>query len=400
LKLAKAIGINWTRLHDAGCAYTCWGYLEPAKGQWNFRDEDIARYRAHHIEILGMLGTAPPWATGVPQKPNGPDYWDRWVEPLDNNDYANCVRVVASRYKEQIHNWDIWNEPWGRFWSKWDAKKNEIARSPSAAEDFAKLQKAGYDAAKQVDPKFTIVGIDTMGGNVGQRWTKPLVDLGALSSCDVYDYHFYNTDLTGYPHDAADRTFGESWAPIEKLDKPVWMSEGNGANRAIVRGFYHHTLPPTVPGEDFLRLCDYQSRYMTRVLSLGVKKIFLYSINVGGEWRAGPGDFQCLVNDDAFAHPQAAAHSALAFELEDTKFAKHIELVKGIHAYVFSAKDRSVAVILSEAKYDRFVPPHPKDGAVRDLFGNDVSENVPFTGTTMYVSSTGDAQSLEQLLVR
>ena len=52
--LAKAIGINWTRLHDAGCAYTCWSFLEPHEGQWTFKDEDIARYRAHHISILGM----------------------------------------------------------------------------------------------------------------------------------------------------------------------------------------------------------------------------------------------------------------------------------------------------------------------------------------------------------
>src|SRR5262249_30251697 len=64
IKLAKAIGLNWTRLHDAGCAYTCWAFLEPQKGQWRFSDEDIARYRANRIEILGMLGTAPPWATG------------------------------------------------------------------------------------------------------------------------------------------------------------------------------------------------------------------------------------------------------------------------------------------------------------------------------------------------
>ena len=372
LLLAKAIGVNWTRLHDAGCAYTCWAFVEPHKGQWTFHDDDIARYRKNHIEILGMLGTAPPWATGVPAKPNGPDYWDRWVEPRDNADYANYVHVMTSRYKDAIRYWDIWNEPWGKFWSKWDDAEKKIDRSATPAEDFAKLQAAAYDAAKKVDPNLTLTGIDTMGGSIGVKWTKPLVDLGALSTCDVYDYHFYNTEQNGFPKDAADRTFEDSWRPAidhlgGKLDKPVWMSEGNGANRMIVRGMYHYTLPPSVADEDFLRLCDYQSRYMTRVLSRGVKKIFMYGINVGGEWRAGPGDFQTLVNDDAFAHPEAAAHSALAYELEDTHFIERIDPVKGIHAYLFEGPKRSEAVILSEAKFASYIPPHLKDGAVRDL---------------------------------
>ncbi len=403
LLLCKAIGINWTRLHDAGCAYTCWAFVEPNKGQWTFHDADIARYREHHIEILGMLGTAPPWATGVPAKPNGPEYWDRWLEPKDNADYANYVRVMTSRYKDTIRYWDVWNEPWGKFWSKWDTSTTKPVRSPTAADDFARLQTAAFDAAKKVDPTLMITGIDTMGGNVGERWTKPLVDLGALSTCDIYDYHFYNTEMNGFPHDAADRTFDDSWSPAidhfgGKLDKPVWMSEGNGANHMITRGFYHYTLPSSVPSEDFLRLCDYQSRYMTRVLAQGVKKLFLYGINVGGEWRAGPGEFQCLVNDDAFAHPEAAAHSALAYELEDTHFVKQLDPGDGIHAYLFTGNGRSVAVILSEAKFAKYVLPHPNDGLARDLFGNDVKVGELFRGTTVFVSSPTDVETLVKQL--
>ena len=83
-----------------------------------------------------------------------------------------------------------------------------------------------------------------MGGSVGPKWTGALVDLGALKTCDVYDYHFYNAELTGFPKDAADRTLDESFGMINSgRDKPVWMTEGNGANRTIVRGFFHYTLP-------------------------------------------------------------------------------------------------------------------------------------------------------------
>jgi hypothetical protein len=399
--LAKAIGINWTRLHDAGCAYTCWAFLEPHKGQWTFRDDDIARYRAHHISILGMLGTAPPWATGVPEKPNGPEYWDRWNEPRDVKDYANYATVVATRYKDQIRYWDIWNEPWGKFWSKWDDQAKKSARSPNAPDEFAALQQAGFEAIRAVDPDMMVMGVDTMGGSVGPKWTLAMLNAGALATCDLYDYHYYNSELTGFPGDEAERTLNESFGVAMlggKLGKPIWMSEGNGANRTIVRGFYHYTLPPTVPDEDFVRLCDYQSRYMTRILSLGVEKIFLYSINVGGEWRAGPGEFQCLVTDDAFAHPQAAAHSALAYELEDTHFAKDISPVEGIHIYILSGIGRSVAVVLSSPTHAAYVLPHPKNSAVRDLFGNDLRMGEIFRGTTVYISSPTDAETLAKQL--
>ena len=177
--LAKAIGINWTRLHDAGCAYTCWAFIEPHKGKWAFRDADIARYRDHHISIFGMLGTAPPWATGVPEKPNGPEYWDRWNEPRDVADYANYAKVVAAQYKDSIRAWDVWNEPWGKFWSKWDPATTQSSRSPSAAEDYARLQDAGYKALKGVDPTLLVAGINTMGGSVGPKWTGGLVDQNA-----------------------------------------------------------------------------------------------------------------------------------------------------------------------------------------------------------------------------
>jgi hypothetical protein len=392
--LAKAIGINWVRLHDAGEALSCWAFLEPHKGQWIFQDEKIQRYRTHHIEILGMLGTAPPWATGVPEQPGGPDYWERWNEPRDVTDYANYCRVLAARYKDSIRVWDIWNEPWGRFWSKWDPATTKSSRSPTAPQDFAKLQQAGYEAVKSVDPALQVAGIDTMGGSVGAKWTAPLVGADALKTCDVIDYHFYNSELTGFPNDAADRTLKESFGMIHNLAQPIWMSEGNGANREVVRGFYHYTLPDSVPQEDFVRLADYQSRYMTRVLSKHVKKIFLYSINVGGEWRPGPAEFQCLVTDDGFAHPQAAAHSELAYELEDTHFVKQVDPAQGIHAYVFEGKNRSVAVILSEAKYGNYVLPRLNDAAVRDFFGNDVKAGDTFSGTTVFISTTQDISTL------
>ena len=65
-QMAKAVGVNWTRLHDAGLEYIGWYHLEPQKGTWVFRNKEIARYRRDHIKVLGLLSTAPPWASYYP----------------------------------------------------------------------------------------------------------------------------------------------------------------------------------------------------------------------------------------------------------------------------------------------------------------------------------------------
>ncbi|MDH7569685.1 MAG: hypothetical protein QHJ73_08880, partial [Armatimonadota bacterium] len=61
--MAKAVGANWTRLHDAGLQYLGWYHLERRPGEWTFYDKEIHRYRRDHIKILGELGTAPEWAS-------------------------------------------------------------------------------------------------------------------------------------------------------------------------------------------------------------------------------------------------------------------------------------------------------------------------------------------------
>ncbi|HTL28494.1 MAG TPA: hypothetical protein VL282_04715, partial [Tepidisphaeraceae bacterium] len=347
--------------------------------------------------VFGSISTAPCWATSVGGETRG--YWERFVQPEDWDAWQNYVTTVVKRYRGTIDYWDTWNEPWGKFWSKWDPQTNtQQPRSPDAARDFAKLQKLGYEAAKGVDKGVHIAGINTYSN--GGDWTRQLVQFGAQDTCDIYDYHHYNSEFTGFPNDAVERGYREALGAIGKIDKPVWMTEGNGANRLLKRGFYRYTLPEGIPTEDFVRTSDLTARYMIRLLSMNVAKIFLYHINVGGAFAVGPNAFQSLVTDDGFVHPQAAAHSQLAHELEDTKFVKHVDLAGGIHAYVFQSGDHAVAAILSEPKFRKdYVLPHPREGTVRDLFGNDLPDGAMFTGTAVYIGAT-KIDELEPLLTK
>ena len=61
----------------------------------------------------------------------------------------------------------------------------------------------------------------------------------------------------------------------------------------------------------------------------------------------GPVDWTTLVTADGYLHPSAAAHSALAWLLEDTEFVRCVTLADGVYAYLFRGPARSVAAITS-----------------------------------------------------
>lgn len=419
--MAKAVGINWVRLHDAGIESVAWSFVEPEKGRWVWRDEEIERYRKHDLSILATLSQSPGWASGL----GGPvaGYWDRYYQPANVEDFANYVRTVTARYQGHVTHWDVWNEPWMKFWSKYDPAKKEAGRSPTAAADFARLQQAAYAAAKGVNPDFTVLGLNSTGGGHGSGWTKQLIDAGGLGeSCDAYSYHSYTNEFSGFPGDAASRHFLDAFGPLlagrrpataattgpatvpagpavpaADLDKPVWMTEGSGTNLLITRGLYHHAAPGE-DAEDPLDTADRLARYEVSTLSQGVAKLFLYHTNVPGHFSPGPGAFQTLVTDDGYVHPSAAAHAALAWHVEGKRFVKRVEVARGVFASIFVGGGHSVAVLTSARDHAPYTPPAAVAMDTRDLFGNDVKDDTPFDGRTTYVDLQGTPADLEKAL--
>jgi hypothetical protein len=147
------------------------------------------------------------------------------------------------------------------------------------------------------------------------------------------------------------------------MPKPVWMTEGSslyGTSKS--QGFYRHTLsgPNT---EDSTATADKLCRYVVSMLSQGVEKVFLYSMaTAGSEWAV-------LVNFDNSMHPAGAAHSNMAWQLEDTKFSKRIEVAPNVFAFLFSGKGRSVAVLAPKERTNYKLPKNAKV-TTSDLWGN------------------------------
>jgi hypothetical protein len=399
IQMAKAMGINWTRLHDAGASYIGWDFVEREKGKWNFRDTKIQRFRQNNIKILGGLSTTPQWARTMKESHDG--YADRWSQPSDFADYANYVKTITQRYKGVIDAYEVWNEPWlsKLFWhTHFD---NGHKAGPAPQRDYARLMQAAYRAAKAVDPNITIAGINTTthdaepGFIEASQWTRGVIENGGLDACDVISYHQYMGSVSAFPGDEVEKGFHKGLDPIlqtlGKMPKPVWMTEGSslyGTGKS--QGFYRHTLssPNT---EDSTAVADKLCRYVVSMLSQGVEKVFLYSMaTAGSEWAV-------LVNFDNSMHPAGAAHSNMAWQLEDTKFSKRVEVAPNVFAFLFSGKGRSVAVLAPKEQATYTLPKNTKL-TMNDLWGNTLPGGAKLGTTLSYVSTTGSVSDLEQQL--
>ena len=405
LTMAKAVGINWVRLHDAGTEYIGWSFLEPEKGQWQFRDADLQRYRDHHLKILGLLSTTPGWASNLGKPANG--YFDRYLEPLSMDDWANAVRTIVSHHRGLIDSYEIWNEPWGSsFWSfkinpKPGANANDrFVPSDTPSQDYARLQNVAYRAAHDVFPQVTIVGFNTYGSEHGTKWTKDVLDFGGMDTCDGVSYHHYENGLTGFPNDPTEKAYRAAVGPIiEKLGrvpKPVWMSEGAPLSGDVSNGFYRYTLPYE-NGNDNWRIADRLARFVISRKAQGEAHEFLYTMH-GHSTFGGSVEWTTLVTAEGFLHPSAAAHSALAWLLEDTSFVKRVTLAEGVYADLHSGPDRAVAAVTTGPIHAAYQLPSAAEVETLDLFGNPLPAGTAMDDHVHYVQCTAGLAKLQAAL--
>lgn len=404
LTMAKAAGVNWMRLHDAGTEYIGWSFLEPEKGKWQFRDSDLQRYRDHNLKILGLLSTSPGWASNLGRPATG--YFDRYLEPLSMDDWANAVRTIVAHNKGLIDSYEIWNEPWGSsFWSfKANPKPtpggDQFVPSETPSKDYAQLQKTAYAAAHEVFPNVTIVGFNTYGAANGTKWTKDVLDFGGLEACDAISYHHYENALTGFANDPTAKAYQAAVGPIidkfGRVPKPVWMSEGAPLSGDVSSGFYHYTLPYE-NGNDNWRIADRLARFVISRKATGEKHEFLYTMH-GISTFGGGVDWTTLVTAEGYLHPSAAAHSALAWLIEDTNFVKQVTLADGVYAYLFSGPNRAVAAITTGPTHAAYKLPTATGVQLLDLFGNFVAPGTAIDDHVHYVVSNAGLAKLQAAL--
>ena len=210
--MAKA-GARFWRLHDMP-SYTQWYMVEPEKGRWVWYDEAIDAMRERGMEVFGVFCRTPEWAG---RDPGGERVNSTAWPPRDWDEYGEYVYRTVEHYRDQIHCWEAWNEPWGRgFWA-------------GTPEEYGKLLEVTHAQAKRADPGCTIVG--------GCFWppepefTDRVLATGALSLMDAVSYHHYcepDAVAMGQVKDWYEHMRGKIDAAGGK-ELPLWMTEGGTA---------------------------------------------------------------------------------------------------------------------------------------------------------------------------
>ncbi len=231
---------------------------------WDKYDFIFGEMRRLGLEPIVRIDRPPAWARAHAKQT--PEFKARLaingyaIGPPDNYaDYADFVRAVAARYREQMRFIQIWNEP--NLTDEWNGQ------TPSPAQ-FVDLLKAGYTSAKAANPAVVIL-FPSLAPTDGLDLTAPLTDLEfldqvyALGGGQYFDIMSAQAYGLGQPPEEHRyirlRTRGDwSWRqPIDTridvsrlaLVREVMERHGDAAKAIWISEFGYVTESPAVPPE-------------------------------------------------------------------------------------------------------------------------------------------------------
>ncbi|MGB8648824.1 MAG: hypothetical protein WCF84_26545 [Anaerolineae bacterium] len=141
LTLIQNMGFSWVKQEFA------WRDMEGAgKGafDWSHSDQVIIAANRKKLDLLARIDNSPDWAApgcfSVEKSTMGP--------PAKTQDWVDFLKAFATRYKQRVRAYEIWNEP--------NLSREWCNRPPSPSE-YAKFLQASYQAIKSVDPNAMII---------------------------------------------------------------------------------------------------------------------------------------------------------------------------------------------------------------------------------------------------
>ncbi|MEW6355566.1 MAG: endo-1,4-beta-xylanase [Planctomycetota bacterium] len=355
MQVANRTGIKWTRIHDASTV-THWQTAEPEKGTFRWFDEEVDLVKKHGVEILGEFLRVPEWASSAPQET--PGHEKRLFPPRNMDEYRNYVKTVVSHYKDRIHHWEIWNEPYGSGFFR------------GTPEQYAQLAQATVKAVKETDPNCTLLGPCTCGHV--PEWTKKVIAAGGLNGVDIFSYHGYG--MVGFPAYGRITEFaGQSRRP----PLPIWNTETGDTSESFYTNMDDEYLDSYVrwlSANPWDQVAALTVRYYVLALAGGAEKYFQYwSVYEEGLLPRLPA--MSIFEYDGSLRPFGVAYVVAVSLLDGSKFHKRVEASKQVEAYVFAAHDgKAIAVLFANnVPMGKTVPVSiaVEKARVRDIMGNE-----------------------------
>lgn len=220
-------GIKWLRIEMRS------DRIAPTPGSRDFAGYDtlITNAREQGFEPLGLLdygslsnSSAPATVTADPSLgAAGTELFIRQTyPPADYVAYKAYVTEVVSRYKDNIHAWQVWNEPnLAQYWR-------------GTASEYARFLAETHAAVKAVDPEAQVVlGSLALTGSLSSFAPTDFLPrilhdptFPAAKYFDVVDVHSYSSG-SGSKAEAKQRIdyVRRELAKVGAADRPVWVTE-------------------------------------------------------------------------------------------------------------------------------------------------------------------------------
>jgi hypothetical protein len=223
---AAEMGVQWQRILFDWSAIQRSG---PAEWSFGWSGEDMARReREAGRPMIGQFISTPSWASGTSDPKSPPLGLDRPVEDPANL-WATWVRGVVGRFAGLIDTWVMWNEP--DVWSD----DNHARQWIGSLEQYFRLLKVGYLAAKSANPRATVLmaGMtywwDAAYGR--EQYFERLLRVAASDPGAAANNWYFDAavlQLYNDPRGLFDgpRIFGDLMRKYG-ISKPVWVNETN-----------------------------------------------------------------------------------------------------------------------------------------------------------------------------
>ena len=316
-----------------------WGAVEPQPGEWEFEkcDSVIRSFSDHSFNLLGILCYSTDWLNG-----EAPD------SPSEISEFCDYARQIVSRYRDDVHYWEVWNEPNIRPF--WMPEPDPVI--------YTELLKETYKTVKQATPEAKVVGLCTSRTDL--EFIEKALESGAGEFMDILSVHPYQEQS---PFERGpDTQLGKLKDLRELMDryecyKPIWITECG--------------WPST--GENTERL---QAQYLVKFYALTlqeglVEKIYWFNLTDWGPRFSTEGGHFGLVHMDQTPKPSYAAYYTMTRILHDFRQVQKAELSENMQGVDFYFRnERAVRVIWAENGPAMFSV--PEDAKVYNIVGKEI----------------------------
>ena len=305
---AKESGVKWIR-EDFG-----WGDIETEKGKfnWAFTDSVIRIARKNGISICAIVAYWPPWTR---------EYTKEGVD-----DYIIFLKELVRHYKNDIHHWEIWNEPNIFFWQ-------------GPKELYAELLMKSYIAIKDMDSTAQVLGISTAG--IDFDFIQKMQELQV--PFDVLTIHPYRSKLVESEFINELKRASDMAVLPGGRRRPVWITEMGWTTYTPHNSWIQEGFLPTPLREQAELIVR---SYLSCIISGIDPKVFWYDLRNDGTDPHNFEDNIGIMYKDFSPKPAYIAYSTMTRTLKGMKFVHSLTMPEGIYSGLFEdLNDRNKKVI-------------------------------------------------------